>query len=296
MTHTKNLLLESPTPLTLADRRLYNYLLHNAFNRLKDSLNFSIALEDLQGVYGTGHPPTARLKDSLKRLMRTLISFEKDNQWIITNLLEKAELDQTKAKLFYSYPSHCQELFTNALTLEKSLIQAHFTLKYSNLLYEILADAHYDKQNVLKVEINELRSQLGIADNKLSNFSDFTRFVLNPALAEINAHASFAVKFETQRKGMKVTDVIFDIQTKKNISRLDDPKQIIPPKRPRFFIDNPEAEKAYAYLLNAETKEREKYFALAQKQALKKKIKIAEDELDRPDLWFSWVQEMLVHK
>lgn len=293
--NTKNLLLSSTISLTLADRRLYNYLLHNAFDSLAKKLNYTIKLTDLEGVYGTGLPPIERLKESLRRLMRTLVEFETtSNQWIITSLLEKASLNEREEQLCYSYPSTCQHLFVNPFTLEKCLIQAHFTQKYSNLLYEILSEAHFNKKTSLILEIADLRSRLQIADTKFKNFSDFERFVLSPALEEINSYASFAVKFTAQRKGMKVTHIQFEMKSKKNISNLEDAKQIIPPKRPRFFIDNPALESAYAYLLNAATKERRKYFNLACKLAAKKKINIDEETFDRPDLWFKWVEKELL--
>jgi hypothetical protein len=290
------LLLSSATDLTLADRRLYNYLLHYAFTKLTKQLHFEISLTELAGVYGSGLPPIDRLKESLRRLIRTLIQFKREGRWIAISLLEKIELDENKAILLYSYPVHCQTLFTDPFILERCLIQAHFMQKYSNLLYEILSEIYYAKQNVISLEISDLRSRLLIQENKLSNYSDLDRFVLTPAINEINSYASFAVKFHTERKGMKVTHVVFEITGKSNLLNIEDAKEVIPPKRPRLFIDNPEAERAYAYLLNAETPARRKYFNLAIKQALKKKIIIEEDQFDRPDLWFKWVEEELIKK
>lgn len=293
----KELLLSSTTDLTLSDRRLYNYLLHHAFNKLSKHLDFEIPLTELEGVYGVGSPPIDRLKESLRRLMRTLIEFKMRSEgWIITSLLERAKLDETKEKLYYSYPLYCRHLFTNPHTLEQCLTQAHFTQKYSNLLYEILSQVFYSKQTTISLEISDLRSRLDIKDNKLSNYSDLDRFVLTPASNEINSYASFAVKFHTERKGMKVTHVVFEIIGKNSLFGIGDAKLVIPPKRPRLFIDNPELERAYAYLLNAQTKERRKYFDLAIKLAAKKKITIAEEEFDRPDLWFKWIEHELLQK
>ncbi|GEM_PF-2736269 len=290
-----SLLLSSPIALTLSDRRLYNYLLHSSLDKLNKQLNFVIPLSELHGVYGTGLPPADRLKESLRRLMRTLIEFEIPlKRWVVTSLLENAKLDEIKSKLYYSYPLHCRELFTNPFTLEKCLIQAHFTQKYSNLLYELLGNSHYAKQETLSVEIADLRSCLNIPDNKLTNFSDFDRFALMPALKEINSYAGFAVKYHTERKGMKVTHVVFEMQIKKNILSNENAKAILPAKRPRLFIDNPELESAYSYLLNAETSERRKFFDKAVKHSAKKKIKIDEDVFDRPDLWFKWVETDLL--
>lgn len=65
-------------------------------------------------------------------------------------------------------------------------------------------------------------------------------------------------------------------------------KAAIPKKRPRLFINNPEEEYFYAYLLNAKTKERRKYFKIAVKNAVKEGIKLDEVTFDTPDKWYQW--------
>jgi hypothetical protein len=291
----KNLLLSSSTDLTLSDRRLYNYLLLNAIDELPKRLNFKLSLTELQGVYGIGQPPIDRVKESLRRLIRTIIEFEsKSKDWIITSLLERAELK--KDIIYYSYPHYCRELFSSPVTLEKCLIQAHFIQKYSSLLYDVLSEAHYLGQDTLSLPTSDLRSRLHVGEKKMTNYSDFDRFILTPASNEINSYASFAVKFHTIRKGMKVTDVVFTMTTKRNILNIDVAKNVIPIKRPRFFIDDPELERSYAYLLNAETKERRKFFDMAVKLAKKKKKTVNEEEFDRPDLWFNWIKDAVLKK
>lgn len=290
----QNLLLTSSIPLTLADRRLYNYLLHNAFDAFGKQQNFNIPLAELAGVYGAGLPSIERLKESLRRLLRTLIEYEVRGKWSITNLLEKAELDDQLNQLIYSYPSECKRLFKDPFILEKCLIQAHFSQKYSNLLYELLATTHYAKESTYTIEVTDLRSRLHIPEGKLTNFSDLNRFALIPAITEINSYASFAVKYHTRRKGMKVTAIIFEMSQKRNISNIKNSRKVIPIKRPRLFIDNPETEQAYAYLLNAETDERRKFFNLACKLAKKNNHKISEEEFDRPDLWFKWIENHII--
>ena len=292
----KNLLLSSAIPLTLSDRRLYNYLLHNAFDKSFTKLDFMIVLTDLSGVYGAGSAPVERVKESLRRLMRTLIEFEVGaGKWAVTSFLQKAEVDESKGELYYSFPEYCRELFTDPVTLEQCLIQAHFIHKYSHFMYDILATSFFSKQFAVSLETTDLRSRLQIPENKLTNFSDLDRFALIPALKEINSYASFAVKFRTERKGMKVTHVVFEMTPKKNIS-LVDAKSVLPPKKAKLFIDDPDLEWAYAYLLNAETTERRKYFDMACKLAAKKHKKIHEQEFDGPDLWFRWVANEVLKK
>ncbi|HVV68491.1 MAG TPA: replication initiation protein [Gammaproteobacteria bacterium] len=293
---TTHLLLSSSMPLTLSDRRLYNYLLLHALPQLKKTQNFTLPLAELKGVYGTNIPLAMPVKESLRRLLRTLIEFQSEPQkWIVTSLLEHGELDEQKQELHYAYSDYCCWLFTQPLTLEKCLIQAHFTQKYSNLLYEILSQAHFANQKTLTLEATDLRDRLLTLEKKFSNFGDFKRFVLMPALYEINAYASFAVKFHLQKKGMKVTHVMFEMTPKRKLTRLTDVATVIPPKRPIFFIDNPELEKAYSYLLNADTPLRRKLFNKAIKAAKTTGIVLDEEAFDCPDVWFDWVQNELLN-
>lgn len=295
--NVRKLLLSSATDLTLSDRRLYNYMLHNSLAKLSKQQDFAIPLTDLIGVYGIGLPPVDRLKESLVRLIRVMIEFEYASvKWVITSLLARAELDVAAEKIFYSFSSDCCRLFTNPSILERCLIQAHFTQKYSNLLYEILSEAHYAKQTNIALEIADLRSRLYVPANKLVNYSDFERFALIPAVNEINSYASFAAKFHTERKGMKVIRIVFALTSKKDIAEITDAKQVMPPKRPRFFIEDPELEQAYAYLLTAETKERRKFFDIACRYAARKKIALDEEIFDCPDLWFKWIEQELIRK
>lgn len=286
----KNLLLTSVVPLTLADRRLYNYLLHHAFSVSLKKPQFTIVLSELAGVYSAGQPSLQNLKDSLMKLMCTQIEFELNGKWVLTSLLAKAELGD---KLLYAYPDTCKLLLSDPLLLEQCLIQAHFMLKYSNLLYELLASSHYKNKADLSLEINTLRQQLQVPAGKLTNYNDFDRFVLIPAVNEINSYASFAVKYFTERKGMKVIAVKFEMSSKRNITTI---KEVIPVKRPRLFIDDPALERAYSYLLNAETKLRRKYFDLACKNAHKKNEILDEAIFDRPDLWLKWIAVSLMKK
>lgn len=286
----QGLLLSSATPLTLADRRLYNYLLHHAFDELPTKLNFAIPLTALAGIYGSGAPVLSRLQESLRRLLRTVIEYETaGGEWQLITLLTKAEIATTKMSLSYRYSLECATLFMSPHYLEKCLIQAHFTQKYSGLLYEILASAYYQHTTQLSVEIADLRARLKIAPNKLVNFNDLDRFGLTPALAEINIYASFTVQAQTQRQGMKVTHVLFSMTQKRAISATTSAKRVIPPKRPRLFIDDPDTERAYAFLLNTSTKIRRRYFMLACKRAAKAQQVLDEAIFDRPDLWFGWI-------
>src|SRR4028118_2303835 len=55
--------------LTLADRRIYNLLIANGWDRIGDDVTHCIAKVDLRG----NHEGSERLADSIDRLMRTIV-------------------------------------------------------------------------------------------------------------------------------------------------------------------------------------------------------------------------------
>lgn len=281
------LLLTSSEPLTLADRKLYNYLLRHAYDQLQTTTQFSMPLTELCGVYGTKVPTSAQLTASTRRLMITTITYLKKTDKQITQQVVPllAGVTVSEQRIQYEYSQLIIDILTNPLHLERCLIQAHFIYKYSNLLYELLATTHYAGNNEHTVEIGELRKILRIPDNKMPNFTDFNRFVLTPSVKEINCYASFATHYEMLRKGRKVTHLNFIFNSKVNISAQQSAKAVIPPRRPNLFIEDPNLEWTYAFLLNTDTPTRRKYFekALKTKQG---QAHLTEADFDRPDSWY----------
>ena len=58
------------TPLTLTDRRIYNLLLANAWEKIAEPVQHSIPKRELQN---TLHKGTDRLEDSIRRLMSAIV-------------------------------------------------------------------------------------------------------------------------------------------------------------------------------------------------------------------------------
>lgn len=90
--------------------------------------------------------------------------------------------------------------------------------QYSPRLYELLKS--YQKNNKKWFfEIDELKKLLAAGNYK--NFNDFKRFVLEPALNEINKFTDIQVAYNTHKEGRKVTRVHFfmDKKTDKELAQ-----------------------------------------------------------------------------
>jgi plasmid replication initiation protein len=61
------------------------------------------------------------------------------------------------------------------------------------------------------LEINELKKMLGIPE-KYPKFADFKRYMVEPAIKQLNAKTNMKVSFSTQTKKRKVTHLKFEFK------------------------------------------------------------------------------------
>lgn len=291
--------ISSPVGLVLADRRLFNYLLLHALSLPEKSEGYHVSFDELAGIFSSKAPDPFRLSHGIERLLKVTIKVSgsgPDEDIDITNLLSSARIDVKNAVLSYAFSPVARMIYDDPKLLEYCLIEAHFEYKYSQLLYKVLAEQAFsvNKNTSFSIEMVQLRECISIEKDKLKNFNDFDRFVLTPAINEINLYASFIVTVEPVKQGRRVAALNFSFQRKRSIKNKKNPIGVIPVHRPKITIKNPEEERAYAYLLNATTKERKQYFNIALKEAKKKKLSLGLDALDTPDVWFELCKKALL--
>lgn len=285
----KRISVLSSEVLTLANRRLFNYLLHNAFGNACKKLYYEVDFGYLKGVFGVDKPSDKQLDQATHLLMRTLVKIQTINNVLLFPLLTEVSIDTEKETLHYAFSKLGYKTFSVPVLLEQCLIQAHFIHKYTSLIYELIAPRYYlNQDNKFEIDIQKLREYLGIEDRKLTNFSDFSRFVLQPSIKELNAHANFYLEILPHRIGRKVTRLSFNITAQRKISNLDDPLSIIPPMRPKLNFSG-EKKELYAKILNSPTKDRQSYFDQAISNAREKDKSLDERFFDLPDLWLKWL-------
>lgn len=82
-----------------------------------------------------------------------------------------------------------------------------FTSVYAIRIYNLLKQFSNQRKRIFKLE--DLREML-LLQNKYPNFTDFNRYVLEPAVKNINELSTMQVRYETNgRKGVKITHVTF---------------------------------------------------------------------------------------
>jgi plasmid replication initiation protein len=207
--------ISEPTgQLTLADRRLFNFLLAQAHRDLGKARQHTVHLSGIRGFAaevrsGVEEAGNRRIKESVTRLQRTLVQFnyldsEKGPIWQSSQLLGECRLVEHSGELTYSFPAQLAErLIEPALYSYISLrVIYQFESKYALILYEILK--RYSDRDASEpywaVKTSELRDLLGCRE-KLADWKDFRRRALDPALEEIGRLSEFSVDLHEIRQG-----------------------------------------------------------------------------------------------
>lgn len=85
--------------------------------------------------------------------------------------------------------------------------------KYSLRLYELIA-AWKSTGKTPVLELEEFRSKLGLGVGEYKGMSDFKKYVLDLAVKQINQHTDITVKYEQQKKGVRVSGFSFRFKIK----------------------------------------------------------------------------------
>jgi plasmid replication initiation protein len=200
-------------PLTLADRRIYNLLIENAWgNKLGVAGHwFEIGTGDLRDATDDN----TRLKTSLERLMQTIcLVTDNDGNELRVALLSTNKLETNnvnRGTLKYTFPPALAELLAESKIFAKLDLQVmkSFGSKYAFTLYEWVARRAKQKyQFTEELTVNDLREILGVETNKLTAYKNLNKFAIQPALTEVNGISPFNISIVPKKTGRKVTSFL----------------------------------------------------------------------------------------
>lgn len=192
--------------LRLEDRKLYNLLLAVSWGPLGEGAAGPFSAPALQLRRRIGQESercNRRIKESLDRLLTTMVRFRKrmpDGQIgeAATTLLSYRAISPRSGLVEWDFhpalrpylerPSRWARLNLDTCALFRS--------KYSIVLYEQLSLRKELDFPIWNAAIEELRICFGIPNDRYGFFSQFRQSVLEPALAEVNAHARFHAEME----------------------------------------------------------------------------------------------------
>ena len=200
---------------TLADRRVWNLLLVNAWSdRLEDpTAVFSVDLAELRG----SHRGNERIRETLDKLQTTLVLARLPNgKARKVQMLGGTDLDdeeRTAGTLEYEFSKMLVPLLRDSeiyARMEVKVLSA-FTSKYALNLYEALAARINLRKTSETVDLTALRRWLGVPSGKLPLWQNLKVRALEPAVQEVNAYSPIDGRGrfgQTETQGHRGQDVM----------------------------------------------------------------------------------------
>ena len=199
------------TPLTLADRRIYNLLIANSWERIGEPIVHRIAKSALKGT----HQGNERVESSLLRLMGTIaiVTIRKNGKSYKRRVQLLGPSDESLERdgfLHYRIPEELIEILRNSEVYArlKTQVMYCFESKYALCLYEMIErriGLEYKQKEEFTIE--EIRGLLNVPQGKLERFADLNKYCLKVAVEEINKLCPFYVDFKPIKNGRKVERV-----------------------------------------------------------------------------------------
>jgi hypothetical protein len=198
------------TPLTLTDRRSYNLLIGHAWDRIDEDVEHAIPKSVLRGT----HESNDRLVDTIRRLMAAQVEVRiiRDGKRYLQSIhllgtVARPEDEEEDGNVYYRFPAELREIIRQSSIFARlqTEVMFCFSSKYALALWEMVQKrGNLKHKNTDEFTPDELRKMLGVPHGRLHDFSSFRRFVLLPAVEEVNALSGHMVQLDAIRHGRKV--------------------------------------------------------------------------------------------
>ena len=199
------------TPLTLADRRIYNLLLENAWDAIDKPVTHTIAKSLLRG----SHNANDRIGASIERLMSAIVKVRVT--WDGEEAVERVQLLggnvetlRSDGLLEYEIPARLRKIIANSAVFARLQREVMFALtsKYALTLYEMVQKrGNLRWRSEERFALEALRAVLGVPKGKLTSWSNLNLRAITPAVAEVNALSDYVVEIAPVKTGRRVTHV-----------------------------------------------------------------------------------------
>jgi Initiator Replication protein len=211
------------SPLTLSDRRIYNMLIENAWERIDQPVTHTIEMRAIRGTRDAND----RVGESVERLMSSIarLEIEINGRRCIRRVQLLGDTDEDKddeGLLYYRFPPGLRAIIRKSrifARLRKDVIFA-LSSKYALALYE-LCEKRVNLGWIWQEEftVERFRQLLGVDPDKLKAFKNLNQKAIQPAVAEVNFLSDFGCSVEPVLAGRKVIKVRLS-WWKKNIDEL----------------------------------------------------------------------------
>lgn len=199
------------SPLTLADRRIYNTLIANAWDQIERAMTHIIAKKDLRG----SRDANDRVGESVERLMAAIarLEIERDGKRYIRRVQLLGATDEGREDdglLYYRFPAELRAIIRKSSIFARLRTDVIFALssKYALALYEIVQKrGNLGWQQSEEFTVERFRQLLGVEPGKLEQFKHFNLRAIQPAVTEVNSLSDFGCAVEPVLASRKVIRV-----------------------------------------------------------------------------------------
>lgn len=201
-----------------SDLRLLDTYLSKIDARNPDSSNVRFTLREYANLIGCPNLRREQVQACTKKFLGNVVTLRGDdeNEWSMYTLFSIARCYKDKNLNQYVVEIDCNPLIKDIFfnLAQDGYIQyrlrntVKMESKYSVQLYGLLLDMRYINGG-WQYGIDHLREQLGVADTSYRAFKDFRKFILDPAVKEINEKTDLVVDYERIMTGRKCTAVHF---------------------------------------------------------------------------------------
>jgi hypothetical protein len=206
--------------ITLLQRKAWNVLLFHAYNELITQDRHEITVKELKEYVSYNSKDDRYLKEIICAMMTCLVEWNllgKDGstEWGASTLLASALIKNGICE--YSYSSHLRERLHNPRMYARlSLsLQNNFKSKYALTLWELCTDylgGDRETGETGFIALHDFRALMGVDEEAYQQYRELNKYVLKPAVAEINAVSDLKVTVDYQRKGRKVVALKFKVR------------------------------------------------------------------------------------
>jgi len=239
-----NSLIEATYYLSLAEQRLLLFVIARLDSRedLTAGISHTITASDLAAAFGMPRKQAYELlRDAAERLYeRSVIVHRPDavdpsKDFTLTRWVSTVDFDGShgQVSLFFApgilpFISHLRREFAQYQLVHV----AQMTSIYAIRLYELLIQ--WRSTGSRDVSLTWLRERFDLQE-KYSNIRDLKRFVINPAVEQINEHSDLWVTWEQRKRGRVIEALIFKFGQKADKTE-PAPVQSKKPKLTREYV------------------------------------------------------------
>lgn len=222
-------------PYNERDRKLWTFLLHAVFDELGEKPIHSLSVREINSVFRElgGDHNTKWLWESAKRLAKTTVewetTFDDDRFEQGVSSLFGATISKKARQtgvLHFNFPPLLIPIIKQPTRFAR--LRVHFLMslsgKYAVTLYEILEGFANRRDGQCRVTIDELRTWLKVPEKSYKTWKDFRKWVLDPAIKQINDDpegAGFTVDYTPVRKGRFYHEIIFKLDRSASRKKID---------------------------------------------------------------------------